>query len=191
EKEKEEQAAQEEKNKAIAAAEALSVLKNIDKAKKKAKKRKKLQEFAKKAAEDKINKEFNKVLAKNMTSGSGLGKKGRGRGAHGGGVDLNDSDKANIMAQIVPYWAVASGVKDAENMIIEINMELRSNGEVIPSSIKILDENRYRNDSIFRAAADSAKRAVLQASPLSIPRNKIALLQEVTLRFNMKEALGR
>jgi hypothetical protein len=194
-KEAEEQAVQEEKNKAIAAAEALSALKKIDKIdkmKKKAKKkRKKLREFAKKAAEDKIDKEFNKVLAKNMTSSGGLGKKGLGRGAYGSGADLSDSDKANIMAQIVPYWAVTSGVKDAESMMIEINMEMRSNGEVIPSSIKILDESRYKNDGIFRAAADSAKRAILQASPLSIPRNKIALLQEVTLRFNMKEALGR
>ena len=67
---------------------------------------------------------------------------------------------------------------------------MRDNGEVVPSSVKILDEKRYATDYIFRAAADSARRAVLEASPLNVPKDKIEMFRDFTLRFNVKEALG-
>ena len=103
---------------------------------------------------------------------------------------MTEGDAETISSQIYPHWAVPSGIKDAENFVIEIKVNLKDNGEVIPSSVEILDQQRYKSDHIFRAAADSARRAILEASPLSIPRDKIDMFREFIFRFNVKEALG-
>jgi hypothetical protein len=162
--------------------------------KRKKKKRKTIQAIVEKSIRDQSDKEFEKMLSGSMTDLKKVpkkGKSGRGHGTFGSGEGVSESDNELIMSQIYPHWAIASGVKNAESIIIEINIELRDSGEVILSSIEILDQERYKNDSTFRAAADSARRAILQASPLNIPKNKIDLLREITLRFNMKKALGR
>lgn len=176
----------------------MDAIKNAEKTKDKKKRRRKLQEIAQQQSErKKSDSDFDRMLTKNSEDlkrnagqSSGKGKKGSGSGSFGSGNGLSDSGYEMISSQIYPHWAVPSGVRDAENIIIEIHVELRDNGEVIPSSIKIIDEKRYATDYIFRAAADSARRAILEASPLDIPKEKIELFKEFTLRFNLKEALG-
>ncbi|MDR0968339.1 MAG: hypothetical protein LBL99_01740 [Holosporaceae bacterium] len=171
----------------------MDAIKTAEKKKTKEKNRKKMLELAEKASKKKKDDAFDKMLnesANALKKTAGQGSKGRGAGAFGLGSGLTDSDYEMISSQIYPHWAVPSGVRDAENIIIEIQVQLRENGEVIPSSVKILDEKRYATDYIFRAAADSARRAVLEASPLKIPREKIDIFKDFTLRFNLKEALG-
>ena len=172
----------------------IDVIKKAEKAKKKKDHRKKLRDLADREATRKNDADFEKMLDENSSggkpNGSGRGKNGTGAGAFGTGNGITESDYEVVSSQIYPHWVVPSGVRDAENIIIEIRIELGDNGEVIPSSIKIVDEKKYATDHVFRAAADSARRAILQASPLSIPREKMDLFREITLRFNLKEALG-
>lgn len=172
----------------------MDVIKKAEKAKKKKDHRKKLRDLADREATRKNDADFEKMLDENSSggkpNGSGRGKNGTGAGAFGTGNGIAESDYEMVSSQIYPHWVVPSGVRDAENIIIEIRIELGDNGEVIPSSIKIVDEKKYATDHVFRAAADSARRAILQASPLSIPREKMDLFREITLRFNLKEALG-
>ena len=146
--------------------------------------RSKLNEIAKKSEEEiKKKEELQKIEdAKNAAANS------FGGGSGFGSVSAGEAE--SVSAQIYPHWAVPSGIKDAENFVIEIRVKLKDNGEVIPADIEILDKNRYANDYIFRAAADSARRAILEASPLTIPRDKIDLFREFIFRFNVKEALG-
>ena len=172
----------------------MDVIKKAEKAKKKQNRRKKIRDLADREAKRKNDADFEKMLDEDgrggKPNGSGRGQKGTGAGAFGVGNGISESDYEMVSSQIYPHWVVPSGVRDAENIIIEIHIELGDNGEVIPSSIKIVDEKRYATDYVFRAAADSARRAILQASPLSIPREKMDLFREITLRFNLKEALG-
>lgn len=172
----------------------MDVIKKAEKAKKRKDYRRKMQELASKEEKRKRDAAFDEMLTSNneklSVKGSGLGRKGNGAGAFGSGAGISEGDYEMVSSQIYPHWIVPSGVRDAENIIIEIHIELGDNGEVIPSSIKIVDEKRYATDHVFRAAADSARRAILQASPLSIPREKLDLFREITLRFNLKEALG-
>lgn len=166
-----------------------SVIKIIEKAQKQKNRRQKILDLAEKS--EKAGKaENSENAAFDGSKGSGRGEKGNGVGAFGVGTALVESDYEIISGQIYPYWVVPSGVKDAENIVIEIHVELGDNGEVIPSSIKILDEKKYIADQVFRAAADSARRAILQASPLSIPKEKLETFKSITLRFNLKEALA-
>lgn len=168
-----------------------SIVKNAEKAQRK----KKLIESVQKATKKKKEEDFRKMMSKSISDlpkssnkTPGKGKNGRGAGSFGDGDGLSENDYALISSQIYPHWVVPSGVKDAENIIIEIRVKLRDNGEVF--NTKIIDKRRYDSDYIFRAAADSARRAVLEASPLNIPKRKIDLFREFIFRFNLKEALG-
>ncbi|MDR3179800.1 MAG: hypothetical protein LBT70_02780 [Holosporaceae bacterium] len=170
----------------------LKTKKTVEKVKKKH--RKTIKDIVEKSVRDQSDREFDKMLGNSMTDlqkSHGKRQPEHKTESFGSGGGISESDNELIMSQIYPHWAVASGIKNAENLVIEINVELRDNGEVILSSVEILDQERYLNDSTFRAAADSAKRAILLASPLNIPKNKIDLLREITLRFNMKKALRR
>lgn len=162
---------------------------------KKADKQKKLSDVARKAsAKKKADDNFKKMMRDSIDKlpsskrSSGKGARGSGVGAFGAGGGLSESDYEVVRSQIYPYWIVPAGVKDAENIIIAIRVKLRDNGEV--ADIKILDENRYNADYVFRAVADSARRAVLEASPLSIPKGKMNLFREFVFSFNLKETLG-
>jgi hypothetical protein len=170
------------------------VIKKAEKQKAKVKNRKKILEITENASRKKEkDSAFNKMLNGSMRDfrkNSGKGTNGKGFGRFGTGTSLVDADYEMISSQVYPHWAVPSGVRDAENIVIEISVQIADGGEVIPSSVKILDEKRYASDYIFRAAADSARRAILEASPLRIPKDKIELFRNFIFRFNLKEALG-
>ena len=121
--------------------------------------------------------------------GNGMGN-GNGLGSYGDGMGLTDSDAAIISSQIIPHWVVAGGVKNAETLIIRIRIKVKDNGEVPASSVEILDKARYNSDRVFKSAADSAKRAILQASPLKIPAEKMHLFRDFEFSFNTDKALG-
>jgi hypothetical protein len=101
---------------------------------------------------------------------------------------LTNEDQEMIRSQISPHWIVLSGVRNAETIVVDLQIQLRDNGEVM--NVRVLDEKRYASDHIFRAAADSARRAVLKASPLKIPRNKIDLFRDFVFHFDPREDLG-
>ena len=177
----------------------------IKKAKaKKQKWRDKIRDLAQKSEKKKEDDDFNKMLSGSMndlkkipsgksggksSSGNSGGGFGFGGTGSGGAFSEGDAEKT-IGPQIYNHWVVPSGIKDAEKFIIEIKVRLKDNGEVIPSAIEIIDQNRYASDRIFKAAADSARRAILEASPLRIPRDKAEMFREFIFRFNVKEALG-
>ena len=164
------------------------------------KKKKKIIEDAQKIAKkQKADTEFSDMMGKSISDlpktkkpqSLGIGVRGIGIESSGGtsGSTGDKSDSVAIMEQITPRWIVPAGVKDAENIVVEIFVKLRDNGEVIPASIKIVDSRRYESDYIFRAAADSARRAILEASPLTIPKDKIGSFNEITFFFDVKQAL--
>jgi myosin heavy subunit len=177
----------------------LEAIKRIEK-KNKAKKRRlaKIANAIKKNNEAKKKKDdsFAKMMKNEKTkwnrssrNGSGLGN-GNGLGSYGDGMGFVDSDAAIISNQIIPHWVVASGVKNAETLIIRIRIKVKDNGEVPASSIEILDKGRYNSDAVFKSAADSAKRAILKASPLKIPAEKMHLFRDFEISFNTDKALG-
>lgn len=122
--------------------------------------------------------------------GSGTGRKGNGAGSEGSGLGITGNDGDIISSQIYKHWVVPARVKDAENLNVDLHIELEDTGAVIPSGVTVIDKARYASDSLFRAAADSARRAILAASPLKIPPDKIEVFRSCKVRFNVKEALG-
>jgi len=93
-----------------------------------------------------------------------------------------------IRQQISRCWNIPAGARDAENLIVEIRAVFNPDGSV--ARAEIVDTGRMASDPFYRAAAESAYRAVLQCSPLQMPPKKYNVWKIVTLRFNPKEMLG-
>lgn len=99
---------------------------------------------------------------------------------------LTLSEKDAIRAQIERCWNVPVGARDAENLVVEIRVMLNPDGSVVATP-EILNNARMASDPFFRAAAESARRAVLKCSPLRMPDKAYSLWKVMTLTFNPKD----
>ena len=68
------------------------------------------------------------------------------------------------------------------NKIINLKIFTNPDGSVL--NVEILDVAFYKKDPIYRAAADSARRAVKDCSPLPLPKNKYDLFKIFTFNFD-------
>lgn len=94
-----------------------------------------------------------------------------------------------IIRKIEGCWDVPAGARDAKDLNIEIKAALDPDGTV--RQAVIVSTARYASDPFFRAAADSAKRALLdpRCSPLPVPRDKYEAWHNLDLFFNPKDLL--
>ncbi len=94
-----------------------------------------------------------------------------------------------LRRQIAQCWNIPAGARDAQNLTVEIHVSVNPNGTV--RHARIVDTGRINSDSYYRAAAESALRAVLnpKCSPLKLPPQKYEQWKEFTLRFDPKDML--
>ncbi|AZL15437.1 TonB C-terminal domain-containing protein [Rickettsiales endosymbiont of Stachyamoeba lipophora] len=101
---------------------------------------------------------------------------------------LSLSEMDAIRSQIEKNWNVPAGAKDAKDLIIKLNITINPDGEV--TSVKILDTNFNGTSTFYKAAAESAVRAVYRASPIqNLPVNKYDSWKEVVLTFDPSQVL--
>lgn len=102
---------------------------------------------------------------------------------------LSQSEIGGVVEQIARCWNVPSGARGASDLKIEIAVEINSDGTV--RDARIVDTARYGSDDVFRAAAESARRAVLnpQCSPLRLPPDKYEAWKRTTLVFDPSRML--
>jgi outer membrane biosynthesis protein TonB len=94
-----------------------------------------------------------------------------------------------IRRKVESCWNVPVGARDAGDLLVEIRVVLNRDGSVI--SADIVDSARASADTFYRAAAESARRAVRTCSPFNeLPADRYDIWQTLTLRFNPKEMLG-
>ena len=96
-----------------------------------------------------------------------------------------------VRRQIEPCWNLPAGAKDAGEHIVEIRVAVNPNGQV--RSAQIVDNVRMSRDPFYRAAAESAMRAVLnpRCNPLkNLPIDDYDEWRTMTLRFDPKEMIG-
>lgn len=103
---------------------------------------------------------------------------------------ISMSDKDKIKQQIEINWNIPAGVKDAQNLVVELLVTVSEDGTV--TSVKhIGSTSRYSSEPNFRAAVDSAMRAVQRSSPLKdLPAGKYAAWREMELVFNPGDVLN-
>jgi outer membrane biosynthesis protein TonB len=84
-------------------------------------------------------------------------------------VPMTASEEDGIRGQIEGNWNKSSfsGAPNIENMVVELRITVQPDGTVTKVTVLNNDPNPY-----FRAAADSAMRAVMISSPLKLPQGK-------------------
>ncbi|MBF0130725.1 MAG: TonB C-terminal domain-containing protein, partial [Alphaproteobacteria bacterium] len=92
-----------------------------------------------------------------------------------------------IRSQIEKCWNVPAGARDAENLVVEVRVRFAPDGRVLDAQIE--EDGRMSSDPFYRAAAESARRAVHVCSPIKAPPTKYERWKEVRLRFNPREML--
>lgn len=95
---------------------------------------------------------------------------------------LTISEEDMLRRQIGSCWNMPIGARDAQELIVEVLIEVNEDRTV--RTAEIVDQFRYNSDSHFRAAADAAIRALRhpKCTPLELPPDQYE--QWKTIRFN-------
>lgn len=95
-----------------------------------------------------------------------------------------------IRDRVVPCWNPQIGIKDAHKLRVEISIRLNPDGTLIGSPM-IVDRRRLATDPVFRAYAESAKRALQnpRCQPLRLPLDSYKVWQAISFNFDTRELL--
>ena len=133
-----------------------------------------------KAATKSFNSLLDSALATSDNENSGIKAEEVGEVLTATQIDL-------IRQTIRKCWHLPAGLKNAEDLIVDIKMELDESGNV--TKAEIVDKNRMASDPDFRIAAENAHRAVLdpKCNPLPLPKEKFDEWKDLELSFNPKD----
>ncbi len=95
----------------------------------------------------------------------------------------------SIQSQIRRCWRIDAGARQAEDLIVEITVNLAADGRVIGQP-RVVDTTRMNRDAYFRSAAENAVRAILKCSPFQLPAEQYSEWKQMNLTFNPREMLG-
>src|SRR5690606_11549174 len=124
------------------------------------------------------------LLNKEEASGGGA-KRSSQEAALGGdrtttGEKLTQSEMDALRGQIQRCWNVPAGAADAENLKVSLKFRLDPSGAVEGNPV-IIDGG---GSGIARAAAESARRAILQCAPYNLPAEKYSAWADVIVHFD-------
>lgn len=102
---------------------------------------------------------------------------------------LNVNEIDAVRQQLAGCWNVLSGARYAEDLVVEVKLYINPDRTV--RKAVIVDQLRYNRDPLFRAAADSALRAVRtpRCSPLRLPPEKYEQWKVTTIKFDPRDML--
>ena len=92
------------------------------------------------------------------------------------------SELDRVRMHIASRWNPPPAAAGADKLKVDIFVRLEPDGEV--TDARIVDTKRYQRDQTYRAAANAALRAVLDASPLPLPREKYDQWREFIFGFD-------
>jgi len=102
---------------------------------------------------------------------------------------LTISEEDMLRRQISQCWNMPIGARDAQNLTVEIIIDVNQDRTV--QHAEIVDQSRMVTDSFFRAAADAARRALYnpKCSPLALPPDKYEEWKRIDFTFDPRDAL--
>ncbi|MEQ1790642.1 MAG: hypothetical protein ABL857_09395 [Rickettsiales bacterium] len=103
---------------------------------------------------------------------------------------MSISEIGLIQGQISKCWSPPAGAKDAQDLDVFIEAEYNADGSYIDARLSDKSRSRYNSDQFFRAAADSALRAVRMCNKLkNLNPEKYNAWKSMELHFNPKDML--
>ena len=106
------------------------------------------------------------------------------------GEKLTISEKDAIRRQLYRSWLVPAGAKNLKELVVSVKIKLNQEGEVVFS--KIINDKMLGNNTFFRAASESAMRAVNhpECKKLKVPKKKYDTWNEIILDFDPSQSLN-
>lgn len=103
------------------------------------------------------------------------------------GEELTGTDLDVLNRHMKRFWNMPSGHEKAYNIIVEVELFIRPDGSV--EKANLVDLRRFKSDSEFRIAAESALRAILDpdCSPLPLDSSKYDLWKHMIFVFDPRE----
>jgi outer membrane biosynthesis protein TonB len=116
-------------------------------------------------------------------------------GAQNGGIGPSLSDRLTISAedalrrQISNCWNIPAGARNAQDLIVEVLIDVNPDRTV--REAHVVDQSRLATDSYFRAAAESALRALRnpKCTPLELPPDQYEQWKTIRFTFDPRDML--
>ena len=96
-------------------------------------------------------------------------------------IKLSQTDINRIQMHVTKYFNLSYSATEVK-IIIPLKISANTDGTI--KSARILESSIYEKDKFYRAAADAARRAVLDSSPLPLPKGKEKKFQNFIFDFN-------
>ena len=96
-------------------------------------------------------------------------------------IKLSQTELNRIQNHVQKFWKMSYGASEVKAVI---TLKIRTNTDGTVRSVSIFDKTLYQKDKFFRATADAARRAVLDSSPLPLPKGKEKKFQNILMDFN-------
>ena len=97
------------------------------------------------------------------------------------GQKLSQNEMDALRSRIQQCWNVPAGAMDAENIKFSIQFKLSPSGEVEGRPEVIKGDG---NSTVYRAAVESARRAILKCGPYTLPAEKYEAWADIILNFD-------
>lgn len=98
-------------------------------------------------------------------------------------MSINEIDA--FRRQVSQCWNPPVGGLGAEDLLVKVRLQLRKDGS-LKDQPKVMNSGR---SAFFRAAADSATRAIWQCQPYELPAKKYKLWQDMIINFDPRHML--
>jgi hypothetical protein len=125
-------------------------------------------------------------------------REGQGRSLEGNGTTngrsatgtarLFPAEEQALIRQITSCWRLPPGVVGVNDMVVRLRIQVRRDGQV--ERVSVEDQSRLDRDPLFRAVAESARRAVNTCSPLKLAPEKYEAWREMVLNFRPEDAIS-
>jgi len=103
-------------------------------------------------------------------------------------LTLSEIDAFKV--QMRRCWSVPAGAANAQSLAVRIKVFLRPDGSLLQPP-QLIDTSRLQSgDNYYRAAAESAMRAIRRCAPFRMPADKYQSWREIDLNFDPREMLG-
>ncbi|MBV8168097.1 MAG: cell envelope integrity protein TolA, partial [Alphaproteobacteria bacterium] len=103
--------------------------------------------------------------------------------------ELSSGEVDAIKRAIAPCWNIDPGVLNYKSLQVHLRLTMNPDGTV--REVTLMDTARYSTDTYYRAAVDSARRALTnpRCNKLPFPPDKYATWQITNLIFDPKDIL--
>ena len=96
-------------------------------------------------------------------------------------LDFSQTDIDRISNHVRKFFTVSYSASEVNNII---PLKIITNLDGTVQSVSIIEKSKYMKNKYYRAVADAARRAVLDSSPLPLPKGKEKLFTNIEFNFN-------